>query len=68
MDAMSELINDRSTILSVVSEHYFLSRQEKKEMEFARFNNHPCSTPKNTIQHGAWIFCYHRDTGVLYIK
>ena len=68
MSAIDTLRNDKDAIIAVLAEHYFLSSQEKKEIEFKSFGNHKCSTPDNIIYHGEWVFCYHRDIGVLYIK
>lgn len=68
MSAIDELRNDRDAIISIVTEHYILNEQEIEEMEIRLFDNHTCSTPDNVVEHGGWVFCYHRDMGVLYIK
>lgn len=68
MSALTNLRNDKDAIISILAEHYLLGKDEIKEMEFRPFDNHKCSTPNNVIYHGKWVFCYHRDMGVLYIK
>lgn len=68
MSAIDTLRNDKDAIISIVSEHYILDQREIKEMKFGPFDNHPCKAPKSAIRHGEWVFCYHRDTGTLYIK
>lgn len=65
MSAIEELRNDKNALISIVAEHYILCRQEIKDIQFKKFNNHKCP---NVIQHGQWVFCYHRDMGVVYIK
>jgi hypothetical protein len=66
MNALNELENSKQVILSVLSEHYFLSSEEKKTMTFDKLSTHKCSIPH--IEHGAWAFCYHRDVNKLYVK
>lgn len=68
MSAIETLRNDKDAIIGILSEHYLLDKDEIKEMKFRPYDNHICSTPQNTIHHGEWVFCYHRDMGVLYIK
>lgn len=67
MSAIDHLVNGKDTIISIVSEYYFLNSKEIDGMEFRPFKSHNPSC-NNIIRHSEWVFCYHRDVGVLYIE
>lgn len=66
MSALESLRNDKDAILAILSEYFDLSDKEKSSIKMRPFDNHNCS--RTAIRHGEWLFCYHREVGVLYIK
>ena len=67
MSAIDTLKNDKDAIIAIISEHFDLHPSEIRDMGFKPFKKHNPNC-KNVINHGEWIFCYHRDMGVLYIE
>ena len=70
MSAINTLRNDKDAIISIVSEHFIMGEDEISELQFRPFGNceHKRVNGCKVINHGEWIFCYHRDVGTLYIK
>lgn len=69
MSTLDTLRNDKDAIIAILAEHYWLDEEEIKELEFRAFDDYDYTRLGcEVIHHGEWVFCYHLDEGVLYIK
>lgn len=63
LEAIDTLLNNRGVILSVVAEHFILSKAKLNELEITHEPKHSCN---EMITHGLWRFCLHDETVYLW--